>query len=160
MVRVLQGQVIQLLYTIFNFFYVFFWLLSVYCNSETLFYRKDIQISTESEADQTLELKIFVKQLMNHSNFVWFALMNLIQVSTHERKTSWKHEPHSKSWVFPNLSFKRILIIIEAHYWEGPRNNIWNGKEMKILLLSKAVIPHWYKEPLSNKQKWLDEKIN
>lgn len=42
--------------------------------------RKDIQISTESEADQTLELKIFVKQLMNHSNFIWFALMNLIQV--------------------------------------------------------------------------------
>ena len=52
------------------------------------FYRKDIQISTESEADQTLELKIFVKQLMNHSNFIWFALMNLIQVSTYERKTS------------------------------------------------------------------------
>ena len=88
MVRVLQGQVIQLLYTIFNFFYVFVWLLSVYCNSKTLFYRKDIQISTESEADQTLELKIFVKQLMNHSNFIWFALMNLIQVSTYERKTS------------------------------------------------------------------------
>ena len=89
MVRVLQGQVIQLFYTIFHFFfYVFVWLLSVYCNSETFFYRKDIQISTESEADQTLELKIFVKQLMNHSNFIWFALMNLIQVSTYERKTS------------------------------------------------------------------------
>lgn len=88
MVRVLQGQVMQFLYTVFNFFYVFVRLLSIYCNSETLFYRKDIQISTESEADQTLELKIFVKQLMNHSNFIWFALMNLIQVSTYERKTS------------------------------------------------------------------------
>lgn len=88
MVRVLHRQVIRFLDTIFNFFYVFVWLLSIYCNSETLFYRKDIQISTESEADQTLELKIFVKQLMNHSNFIWFALMNLIQVSTYERKTS------------------------------------------------------------------------
>ena len=88
MVRVLHRQVIRFLYAIFNFFYVFVGLLSIYCNSETLFYRKDIQISTESEADQTLELKIFVKQLINHSNFIWFALMNLIQVSTHERKTS------------------------------------------------------------------------
>ena len=39
-------------------------------------YRTEVQ-----KDDQTLELKIFVKQLMTHSNFIWFALMNLIQVS-------------------------------------------------------------------------------
>ena len=89
MVRVLQGQVIQLFYTIFNFFFMYLFGYSLYIVILKLFfYRKDIQISTESEADQTLELKIFVKQLMNHSNFIWFALMNLIQVSTYERKTS------------------------------------------------------------------------
>ena len=99
------------------FFYVFVWLLSIYCNSETLFYRKDIQISTESEADQTLELKIFVKQLMNHSNFIWFALMNLIQVSTYERKTSWKHEPHSKSRVFPIIGRDLEITFETGKKW-------------------------------------------
>lgn len=41
--------------------------------------RLEIQ-STLPTADQSLELKIFVKQLMTHSNFMWFAAMNLVQV--------------------------------------------------------------------------------
>ena len=37
--------------------------------------------STTPEDDQSLELKLFVKQLVTHSNFLWFAVMNLVQVS-------------------------------------------------------------------------------
>ena len=39
--------------------------------------------STIPEDDQSLELKLFVKQLVTHSNFLWFAVMNLVQVSWH-----------------------------------------------------------------------------
>lgn len=42
--------------------------------------RIEIQ-STIPSADQALELKIFLKQLLTHSNFMWFAAMNLVQVS-------------------------------------------------------------------------------
>ncbi|XP_029201215.2 transmembrane protein 180-like isoform X1 [Acropora millepora] len=41
--------------------------------------RIEIQ-STVPSADQALELKIFLKQLLTHSNFMWFAAMNLVQV--------------------------------------------------------------------------------
>ena len=118
------------------FFYVFVWLLSVYCNSETLFYRKDIQISTESEADQTLELKIFVKQLMNHSNFIWFALMNLIQVSSYERKTSWKHEPHSKSRVFPIIGRDLEITFETGKKW---RKDILNFQSCNSPLIQRTA---------------------
>ena len=37
--------------------------------------------STTPEDDQSLELRLFVKQLVTHSNFLWFAVMNLVQVS-------------------------------------------------------------------------------
>lgn len=36
--------------------------------------------STTPEDDQSLELRLFVKQLVTHSNFLWFAVMNLVQV--------------------------------------------------------------------------------
>ena len=38
------------------------------------------------EPDQRLELKRFVKQLLTHSNFLWFSVMNLIQVSEPNKK--------------------------------------------------------------------------
>ena len=42
--------------------------------------RIEIQ-STVPSADQAVQLKIFLKQLLTHSNFMWFAAMNLVQVS-------------------------------------------------------------------------------
>ena len=45
-------------------------------------------MSWDDLAKEKAALKVFLKQLTGHSNFVWFSAMNLVQVSNQQKHLS------------------------------------------------------------------------